>query len=95
MYDALIPVGLVDVDIIAGSSGELFVIDVNPRFGGGYPFNHIAGANVPRMYLRGLTQGDTNSSDLDYTLGVVGGKHESIKLVGTTATSPQAGDAHE
>jgi carbamoyl-phosphate synthase large subunit len=44
-------VGLLDVDIIKSPGGEYFIIDANPRFGGGYPFSHAAGANIPACYL--------------------------------------------
>ncbi len=37
--------GNMDVDVIETLEGELFFIDFNPRFGGGYPFTHNSGAN--------------------------------------------------
>lgn len=39
--------GLIDVDVFVDDFGEASVIDINPRFGGGYPFVHLAGADVP------------------------------------------------
>ena len=39
-------VGILDCDLFASEDG-CRVIDLNPRIGGGYPFSHVAGANVP------------------------------------------------
>jgi carbamoyl-phosphate synthase large subunit len=39
--------GPIDVDLIE-HNGELFILEVNTRFGGGYPVSHLAGADFPR-----------------------------------------------
>ena len=39
-------VGLLDCDVFVGEKGVV-VLEMNPRFGGGYPFSHVAGANLP------------------------------------------------
>src|SRR4030095_11087846 len=39
-------VGILDCDLFLSAEG-CRVIDLNPRIGGGYPFSHVAGANVP------------------------------------------------
>lgn len=39
--------GNIDVDVLENSEGELFVLELNARFGGGYPFSHLAGADFP------------------------------------------------
>lgn len=43
--------GLIDVDVIVDEEGRARVIDLNPRFGGGYPFSHVAGAHIPAAYV--------------------------------------------
>lgn len=43
-------VGNLDCDVIVGPDGPR-VIELNPRFGGSYPFAHQAGANVPAALL--------------------------------------------
>ena len=43
-------IGNMDIDFIEDMNGDLFVIDFNPRFGGGYPLTHICGYN----YLKAL-----------------------------------------
>lgn len=39
--------GNIDVDILENDEGNLFVLELNARFGGGYPFSHLAGAEFP------------------------------------------------
>ncbi|REC95693.1 ATP-grasp domain-containing protein [Kushneria indalinina] len=48
-------VGNLDVDVMV-SGDRLAVIEFNARFGGGYPFSHLAGANYPEMLVH-LAQG--------------------------------------
>ncbi|RUO37326.1 carbamoyl phosphate synthase large subunit [Aliidiomarina shirensis] len=44
-------VGNMDVDVLENSKGELFVLEMNARFGGGYPFSHLAGADFPAALI--------------------------------------------
>ncbi len=39
-----------DIDVIS-SNEKHYVIDLNPRFGGGYPYSHLAGANIPKAII--------------------------------------------
>ena len=42
--------GILDCDLFVDAN-DVCVIDLNPRFGGGYPFSHAAGANLPAAYV--------------------------------------------
>ena len=43
---ALGHIGNLDCDIFE-SNGKYFLLEMNPRFGGGYPFSHMSGADYP------------------------------------------------
>ncbi|PFG39101.1 carbamoyl-phosphate synthase large subunit [Georgenia soli] len=79
---ALRPAGPVDLDLIRDRDGVLRVIDVNPRFGGGYPFMHVAGADAPTYLLAAALGRRADPALLRYQPGVVGAKYESIRRTG-------------
>ncbi len=40
------------------STGEIYGIEINPRFGGGYPLSFFAGADFPAMLIREYFRGE-------------------------------------
>ena len=44
-------IGNLDVDIMQRSNGEYCVLELNPRFGGGFPFSYEAGVNLPKAII--------------------------------------------
>lgn len=73
--------GLVDVDVIVDPEGTPVVIDINPRFGGGYPFSHLAGAHVPSAYVAWRAGLPVNDSWLRSSAGIVSGKFVEVAAV--------------
>lgn len=49
--------GCMDVDVF-DAGGELMVLEMNARFGGGYPFSHAAGVDMPRALVAWLRGGE-------------------------------------
>ena len=47
-------IGNLDVDIMQRANGDYCVLELNPRFGGGYPFSYEAGANMPKAIIKWL-----------------------------------------
>ncbi len=47
-------VGNLDVDIMQRADGTYCVLELNPRFGGGYPFSYEAGVNLPLAIIKWL-----------------------------------------
>ena len=47
-------IGNLDVDIMQRANGDFCVLELNPRFGGGYPFSYEAGVNMPKAILSWL-----------------------------------------
>jgi carbamoyl-phosphate synthase large subunit len=81
------PTGPVDIDLIRLPDGTHSVIDVNPRFGGGYAFSHMAGADVPLHYAQQLTGAQVRQDCLSYAPGQVASKFVDIAL---TSPEPEA-----
>ena len=50
--DALGHIGNLDVDIMQRADGAYCVLELNPRFGGGFPFSYEAGVNFPKSLIQ-------------------------------------------
>lgn len=62
-------IGNMDCDFFV-KDGRLYYLEMNPRFGGGYPFSHEAGINTPAIYLAWLN----GEKDVDRFNNFVAGK---------------------
>ena len=47
-------IGNLDVDIFVTNNGEIYVLEMNCRFGGQYPFSHLSGVDFPAQIIRWL-----------------------------------------
>lgn len=72
------PQGPVDVDLIETEESGLQVLDVNPRIGGGYPFSHCAGSDVPGYLIAELLGRSAPAGWNTYRIGVTIGRHDSF-----------------
>lgn len=69
-----------DVDCFITENNEIIVLELNCRFGGQYPFSHIAGANFPLQIIEWIENKPTNQDFITANVGVLGCK-ELIPIV--------------
>lgn len=56
-------IGNLDVDIFE-RDGHYYVLELNPRFGGGFPFSYEAGVNFPKAIIEWLNGDEVNTNIL-------------------------------
>lgn len=61
--DSLKHLGNLDVDIFE-KGGKYYVLELNPRFGGGFPFSYEAGVNLPLAIIEWIRGNDVEDSIL-------------------------------
>ena len=71
-------IGNLDVDIMQRANGDYCVLELNPRFGGGYPFSYEAGANLPMAILQWLKGENVDSSILQPEYGRMFAKNDYL-----------------
>jgi len=72
--------GCVDVDLIVSGS-NMYILDINPRFGGGYPFSHFAGANLPATFLAWASEDLVDNTYFKPSIGQISAKISSMHLI--------------
>ncbi len=75
-------IGNLDVDIMQRANGDYCVLELNPRFGGGYPFSYEAGANMPKAILQWLKGEKVDPSILQPEYGRMYAKNDYLMEVG-------------
>ncbi len=61
-------IGNLDVDVFE-KDGKYYVLELNPRFGGGFPFSYEAGVNFPGAIIEWLKGNDIDDSILQPRFG--------------------------
>ena len=57
-------IGNLDVDIMQRANGDYCILELNPRFGGGFPFSYEAGVNLPKAIIEWIKGNNTDYSIL-------------------------------
>ena len=75
-------IGNLDVDIMQRANGDYCVLELNPRFGGGYPFSYEAGVNMPKAILEWLRGNKVDTAILRQEYGRMFAKNDYLIEVG-------------
>lgn len=71
-------IGNLDVDVMQRANGDYCVLEMNPRFGGGYPFSYEAGVNMPKAILQWLKGEKIDPSILQPEYGKLFAKNDYL-----------------
>ncbi|MDC6385750.1 ATP-grasp domain-containing protein [Flagellimonas taeanensis] len=70
-------IGNMDCDFFV-SNGKVYYLEMNPRFGGGYPFSHEAGINTPAIYISWLNGESSVDRHNHFTEGLMFSKCDRL-----------------
>ncbi len=75
-------IGNLDVDIMQRANGDYCVLELNPRFGGGYPFSYEAGVNMPKAIIEWVKGNSVNPEILQPSYGKMFAKNDYLMEIG-------------
>ena len=71
-------IGNLDVDVMQNEKGEYCVLELNPRFGGGFPFSYEAGVNLPKAIIEWVKGNKVDASILQPEYGRMFSKNDYL-----------------
>lgn len=75
---ALKHIGNLDVDVMQNDKGAYCVLELNPRFGGGFPFSYEAGVNLPKAIIEWVKGNKVDASRLQPEYGRMFSKNDYL-----------------
>lgn len=60
-----------DIDCFVNEQNEIFVLELNCRFGGQYPFSHLAGVDFPKQIIKWLNGETTDKTLITPEIGAI------------------------
>jgi carbamoyl-phosphate synthase large subunit len=78
--------GSLDCDVMMTESGPQ-VLDLNPRIGGGYPFSHLAGANLPAALIAWACGEEADPAWFKPQPGVVSSRCDQMMIVNSVESN--------
>jgi len=87
-------IGILDCDLIE-VSGNLFVLDLNPRLGGGYPFSHLGGANILAALIAWADQTEPDPRWFDYEPGILSARSDFYAVLEKTGVDEGMKEAYQ
>ena len=76
--EALGHIGNLDVDIMQRADGAYCVLELNPRFGGGFPFSYEAGVNMPKAIIQWIKGEEVDPNILQPEYGRMFAKNDYL-----------------
>ena len=73
-------IGNLDVDLFFVNN-QFYILEMNCRFGGQYPFSHLAGVNFPKAIVQLLLYGKAEANLLEAKQGTIGIKDLDPKII--------------
>ncbi len=73
-------IGNLDIDCFLTEQGDIYVIDLNCRFGGQYVFDHMAGADFPKQIIDWLLGLPTSPENINVEIGARGCKEDPLAV---------------
>lgn len=70
--------GPIDVDVFVSKNGEVFINEINPRFGGGHPHAYGCGVNFMQLILNNLEGKKNEPSFNNYKEGIMMLKYNGL-----------------
>ena len=71
-------IGNLDMDVMQRANGDYCVLELNPRFGGGFPFSYEAGVNLPKVIIEWIKGNDADVTLLQPKYGRMFAKNDYL-----------------